>query len=144
MLSIGNIAASLVYDSAISVADADAYHEKRGNPGWSGTEPEKEQALVKASDYARDVYGRVWSAATLAAVEVPTLLAQGVAELALVNRTSTSGTGQARSKKKVKIGPLEVEYDADSVSESKFINASRKFTSLLQGTSGVMVKLVRC
>ena len=37
-------------DALISVAYADDYHAARGN-AWAGTQTEKEQAIVKATDY---------------------------------------------------------------------------------------------
>ena len=37
-------------DALISVSYADDYHAARGN-AWAGTETEKEQAIVKATDY---------------------------------------------------------------------------------------------
>lgn len=34
-----------------TVADADAYHLARGNTAWAGTNPQKEAALTRGSDY---------------------------------------------------------------------------------------------
>jgi hypothetical protein len=42
-----------------SVAFADAYHLDRGNVLWTGTATEKQQAIIKATDYVDKVhYGR--------------------------------------------------------------------------------------
>lgn len=35
----------------IDLAGADSYHAARGNAGWTGTDPAKEAALIKAADY---------------------------------------------------------------------------------------------
>lgn len=39
-----------------SVAAADAYHLARGNTGWSGTDAEKEAALLRGSEYIDQQY----------------------------------------------------------------------------------------
>lgn len=48
-----------------TVAGADAYHLARGNAGWTGTNSEKEAALMRGSDYVDGRYrshcGGVWS-----------------------------------------------------------------------------------
>lgn len=47
-------------NSYAAVADADAYFADRGNAVWSAisTDAEKEQALVKATDYIETMYAR--------------------------------------------------------------------------------------
>lgn len=34
-----------------SVADADSYHQTRGNTGWTGEDAAKQAALIRASAY---------------------------------------------------------------------------------------------
>lgn len=40
-----------------SVEFVDAYHTDRGNSGWAGTEEQKQQWIVKATDYVEGLYG---------------------------------------------------------------------------------------
>ncbi len=48
-------------NSYSEVAEADAYHAERGNALWATyTEPQKEQRLVKATDYMDKRFGERW------------------------------------------------------------------------------------
>lgn len=48
-------------ESYVSVADADTYHDKRGNSVWAGlTTAVKEQLLRKATDYLLQMYRGRW------------------------------------------------------------------------------------
>jgi hypothetical protein len=144
-LSVGNIANDPALESPISVAGADSYHALRGNVAWAAlTLDVKEQLLRKAGDYLKDVYGGVWSATVIAMLTVPTAMAQAAAELALIGKTTPLVPNMTRGKKKVKIGPLEVEYDPVATTANLFIIATRKLTAVLSRTSGVMVKVTRC
>lgn len=63
----------------------------------------------------------------------------------IVNTTALLPTAATRTKKRVKIGPLEVEYDGDGGSVSAFVQAIRRLNPLLNaGASGNSVSLVRC
>lgn len=47
--------------SYVSVSDATAYHASRGNSAWGAlSEPEKEAALIRATDYMRGAYRMRW------------------------------------------------------------------------------------
>lgn len=48
-------------NSFISLVDADAFHSSMGNTGWTGTDPVKEQALVRATAYLEMKYGLRWA-----------------------------------------------------------------------------------
>ncbi|CAB4131768.1 hypothetical protein UFOVP131_39 [uncultured Caudovirales phage] len=144
-LSVGNIAASSTYDSAVSVEYVDAYHEARGNAAWGLTDPTvKEQLLRKVGDYLSATYGRVWSRGLVASSTVPVALAKASAELALIAKTTPLVTNVTRGKKRVKVGPLEIEYDGNATTQTQFVMASRMLAPLLVATSGAMVKLNRC
>jgi hypothetical protein len=47
--------------SLCSVADADAFHQARGNSAWTDLDvPDKESALVRATDYMQQMYRNRW------------------------------------------------------------------------------------
>jgi hypothetical protein len=147
VLIVGNIASNILAESAASVEFVDAYHEKRGNQVWLDLDNEiKEQLLIKTGDYMRATYGNSWSTTVIAMPQVPVLMAQAASELALIAKTTPLLTNIKRGKKKVKIGPLEVEYDGESATQTEFVLASRMLTSLLGGgqARGINAKLIRC
>lgn len=47
-------------ESYVSVEDADAYHQKRGNAGWADEEAAKEAALRRATEYLDGAYRTRW------------------------------------------------------------------------------------
>ena len=145
-LIVGNIANDPTLESPISVAGADAYHAARGNAAWAAIADEetKEQLLRKATDYMIATYNEAWSSTVQTMIQVPLLMAQAAAELALIAKTTPLLTNITRGKKRVKVGPLEVEYDGNGSMQTQFVFASRKLSSLLAQTSGAMVRLKRC
>jgi len=57
-------------ESYISVADASAYHDKRGNTTWADmSEPEMEQSLRRATDYLVQVYRLRWNGTRVNSVQ---------------------------------------------------------------------------
>jgi hypothetical protein len=104
----------------------------------------KEQLLRKVGDYLSATYGRVWSRGLVASSTVPVALAKASAELALIAKTTPLVTNVTRGKKRVKVGPLEIEYDGNATTQTQFVMASRMLAPLLVATSGAMVKLNRC
>lgn len=57
-MAIDTIPSSPTADSYVSVAEADAYHAKRGNTAWTAADvPGKEGALVRATGYVDAEYG---------------------------------------------------------------------------------------
>lgn len=147
-------------DSLASVAFADQYHADRGNAGWASVASTevKEQLLRKATDYAVAMYSGLWNGVEVVAgqslpfpriiagknVGVPLSVKQAIAELALIAKTTPLMPNVTRGKKKVKVGPLEVEYDGNSATATKFVAASLRFGPWLSGiATGAMVKLVR-
>lgn len=144
-LTVGNIAANPALDSAISVEFADAYHLARGNATWAATDPTvKEQILMKVADYLTATYGASWSRATVATLGVPLAMAKASAELALIAKTTPLIVNVTRGKKRVKVGPLEIEYDGNATTQTQFVMASRLLSPLLGGMNGTMVRLKRC
>lgn len=143
-LSIGNIAASNLFDAASSVKDADTYHEKRANASWADLDDElKEASLIKAADYIKATYGMVWSLATKAASIIPYNLGQANCELALIATKQELITPKKRGKKKVKVGPIEVEYDAELIDGQQFTFASLLIAPLLASPATGTVTMQR-
>jgi len=144
-------------ESLASVAFADAYHASRGNVSWANLSEEvKEQLLRKATDYVVAKYAGNWASspvyvsqalpfpAVAYGATVPVLVQQAVAELALIARTTPLMPTVTRGKKKVKVGPLEVEYDGNSPTAADFAAASLRLATFLStNASGVFSKLVR-
>lgn len=146
-LNVGNIAKDPSFDSAITVAWADTYHENRGNAAWAGLDDEvKEQLLRKATDFINATYGPYWSRTVQAMNNAPMRMAQATAELALIAATMPLLSNKTRGKKRVKVGPLEVEYDGESSVQTQFVFAARLLAPLLAGAAlgGSMVRLNRC
>jgi hypothetical protein len=154
-------------DSYLSVAAFKTYCANYGYDISAITDPAIEILLRKATDYMVTVFRGSWQGdrtiynqaldwpragvyrddyeVILVNVMPPEVLA-ACAELAFVaNTTSLLPTAAARTKKRVKIGPIEVEYDGDGGSVSAFIQAIRRLNPLLNaGASGNSVALVRC
>ncbi len=147
-------------ESLASVAFADAYHAARGNAGWASVASTevKEQLLRKATDYAIAVYYGNWNGVEVATGQAlpfpryvntinignPLGVQQAIAELALIAKSTPLMPNVTRGKKRVKVGPLEVEYDGSAATATKFVAASLRFAPFLGGAvSSAMVKLVR-
>lgn len=154
-------------DSYVSVAEADAYHASRGNTLWAAiTLERKEQLLRRASDYLTNTYYGGWIGVAafnvnllawprnpieprhygLFDLAVPLPVRQAVAELALIANTISliPQPSNTRGKKRVKFGPIEVEYDSTSGTQSKFLAASMLLTPYLKTTASTnMARLIR-
>jgi hypothetical protein len=151
-------------NSLASVEEFDAFHGERGNAAAVALSVEtKRQLLIKATDYLVR-YRNSW-------VGLPTYLGQGldwprtvavnyalthlgvpkgvkqcVIELAAIARTAALVPVGTRGKKRVKIGPLDVEYDPAQPTANNFIVASRWLEPYLQRgmfSNGMNVRLVR-
>lgn len=104
-------------DALIDVAYADAYHAARGN-AWAGTTTEKEQAIVKATDYMRTM---AWIGSPLTDTQalpwprfgygIPDAIKRACAEYALRARASAleddEAAGAAVVSETSRVGPLE-------------------------------------
>lgn len=109
-------------DSFASVEYADEHNAKFGNAAWSNLqEPAKEILLREATRYLRLKYQPGFTAWPL--VTYPDrlkALKDATSELAFIARGGPLMPTKTRGKKKIKIGPLEIEYDADTVSGERF------------------------
>lgn len=153
-------------NAGISIAFADAYHAARGNETWAAfSEAIKQVQIVRATDYVADVFGLalagvpsnagqgwvfprrgvVAGGLTLADNAVPRQVGEVIAELALIGKTTPLLVNITRGRKKVKVGPLEVEYDGTSSVQTQFTVAVLRMAPFLSGAGGAInVKLVRC
>ena len=145
-------------ESLVSVEFADDYHAKRGNAAWAALDLEtKEQLLRKANDYFVGIYGERFAGAKYYVNQflpfprdkwpgdAPELIKQALAELALIARTTPLMPTITRGKKRVKVGPIDVEYDGNSATSKKFVAASLRIAPFLGGFSsgGPFARLVR-
>lgn len=119
-----------------AVADADTYHSDRGNSGWSGTDDEKETALLRGSEYIDHNFRssfpgykaglraqtrewpRDWAYDyennAIPSDEVPIEVEEATYEAALRELTDPGSLfpdfTPGQQTKREKVGPLEVEY----------------------------------
>jgi hypothetical protein len=138
-------------DSYISLADADLYHSNLGNAIWETiSEGRREQLLRQATNYITYIFGPSFSGVRATAGQnlawpristsdyllysqgVPRAVKEATAELALIAHSTPLLPVQTTvRKKRVKIGPIEVEYDANSLTGPRFVAATSKLTELL-------------
>lgn len=147
-------------ESLASVAFSDSYHAARGNSGWTdiASVEIKEQLLRKATDYIVAMYAGAWAGTPVKSdqampfpryvagsnIGLPLSIQQATAELALIAKSTPLLPSVTRGKKRVKVGPLEVEYDGNAATSTKFVAASLRIGPFLSGlASGAMVKLIR-
>lgn len=141
----------VVAESFIDVAYFRSYHGARGTDVTGFTDEVIEQLCRKSYDYIVAVYGQrliclpfPWKI-NYVVQPVPTALKQSQAELALISKTVPLMPMVKRGKKKVKVGPLEVEYDGEANTATLFLAASLRLAPLMASSmSSAMVKLVRC
>jgi hypothetical protein len=147
-------------NSLSSVEFADNYHAERGNAAWAAFDLErKQQLLIKATDYVTGVYNVAFEGRRAVAgqglpfprivnyanVGNPIGVQQAISELALVAHTTPLSANISRGKKRVKIGPLEVEYDGNSPTQTMFVSASLRLAPFLKAgsTNGFNIRLTR-
>lgn len=135
-------------ESYISVADADTYHSNRGATAWASlTTAAKEQALRKATDFMIQAYRQRWKGARMSATQaldwprawvylgpgandefpnlvaddvVPTEVKNACASLALRASSADLAPDLSQGKKRVKVGPIETEYDPYSPQSKRY------------------------
>lgn len=153
-------------DSYISVDEADLYHSNRGNDAWAAIDAaRKEQLLRQATDYITYIFGPsfigvkavlgqslAWPRIsttdyTLFSLGVPQAVREATAELALIAQTTPLLPNQISMRKRsVKVGPISVDYDANSFTGPRFVSATVRLADLLTGPAASSVqtaKLVR-
>lgn len=150
--------------SLCSVADADAYHQARGNTAWGVLTAEaKEANLIKATDYIGQIYGQRWKGVRTSSLQtldwprydvcaygypvesdiVPAAVANACAEMALRAIASPIlAPDVARLKKRVKVGPIETEYVDGSTGLTRYTAVDNMLAAYLS-SSGSMIKMVR-
>ncbi len=143
-------------ESFASVAFADTYHANLGNDLWAGkTTPRKEILLRRATNYIQGIFatsfvGSAYSELqalafprvsyeyayrNLFSLGVPRNVAEATAELALIADTTELLPNITRGKKRVKVGSLEVEYDGNGPTGTKFVAATLKLVPFLRATA---------
>jgi hypothetical protein len=153
-------------DSYVSLAEADEYHEKRGNQVWATlSEARREQLLRLASDYITYIFGNifvgkkavagqslVWPRIStvdinLYTLGVPRQIREATAELALVANTTAlmPNNTNGPAKRKVKVGPIEVEYVASAFTGPRFLAATARLAEFVSQmvSSGIQAKVIR-
>lgn len=153
-------------ESYISVERADELNAKFGNVGWAAF-TDKEVRLRRATRYIDMTFGAFVAAqiklneeqalhypAYVLGSPVPSSpmalarqLEEATAELAFLDKATPLYGIVKRSKKKVKVGTLEVEYDGDSDDGPKFTGAVALLSALMPNSGvsgGVNHKVVRC
>lgn len=151
-------------ESFISVADALAYHEARGNAAWAAvaTDTVREQLLRKATDYMEFAYGQRWKGVRTTTTQalswprsgvfindnlipsnvVPTAVQRACAELALRAVSGDLAPDLGAQVKSETVGPLATTYADGARQQTKYQAVDSILSGLLDGSSG-MIKLVR-
>ena len=147
-------------NSYSSVADADTYHDDRANTTWDDeTDAVKQAALIEATDYIESHYrwdtgvqadsdqGLSWPRVN--AVDrhgyiidsdiVPQEVKDATAYLALQGLTADLGGPLGRDQKKVKVGPVEVEYTDGAGSTTSYPTVDGLLAGLVTSGSSVAV-----
>lgn len=151
-------------ESLCSVADANVFHEKRGNTVWENIDtPDKEILLRKATDNMQQMYRGRWKGmrvtttqaldwpracvylddigTTIPINEVPLLVKHACAMLALKAHTEDLAPDVDRVVKREKVDTIEIEY-GNSVPYKRFRAVDALLAPLLS-SSGSNLKVVR-
>lgn len=148
--------------SYCTVVFADDYHTDRGNSDWSGSDAEKQEALIKATDflearfpwatgykntqdqalgwprsYASDREGYSFNSD-----EVPVVVQQATAELAVKALSAILLPDETRSTKKEQVGPLSVEY-FDRAMETRYKMVEGMLRGLIASPGSGLVEVQR-
>lgn len=145
-------------ESYISVADADAYHEARGNTAWDVID-DKEALLRKATDYmvgkyrlrwagvrtysdqvldwpranvpVMDVHGIIYYDSS----EIPQAIKHACAILALKAYNATLAEDQTQKVVSVQVGPITTTYEPSSSTAVKYSEVDGLLQPFLKGGS---------
>jgi hypothetical protein len=158
-------------ESYISVADANIYHDARGNAAWAAV-ADKEAALRKATDYMVQAYRPRWKGyrkdgaqaldwpRTFVYLEpfvhgivgtypflvsdiiVPEEIKKACAEYALIAASASLAPNLDRAIVREKVGPLETEFDKSSPEYTRYRAMDMILRPYLTG-GGANVQLVR-
>jgi hypothetical protein len=147
-------------DSLASVEFADNYHFNRGNDIWETFSlSRKEQLLRQATDYIKYIFGPSFAGVQvypgvqalpfpriILGINVgnPVEIQEATSEFALFANSSPLMPNQTTSRKKrVKVGPIEVEYDVGGFNGPRFISASSRLIPYLTGGANVAIATAR-
>lgn len=144
-------------NSYASVAQADGYFADRGNTEWAAlTTTEKEQALIKATDFLEATYRSAWKGYRVTATQalswprvdvtadsfpipaniVPLAVTYACAELAIRATTTTLLADQGQQVKREKVDVLEIEYQDYSDPTERYPSVNRLLVPYLLSSSG--------
>ena len=154
-------------NSYASVAQADSYFADRGNADWAAlTTTEKQQALIKATDFLEATYRSAWKGYRVSATQalswprvdvvadgfpipssiVPLPVVYSCAELAIRSTTTTLLADQGQQVKREKVDVLEVEYQDYSDPTERYPAVNRLLLPFLLSTSAsgfAQVRVIR-
>ncbi len=159
--------------SYMTVVEADAYHSARGMSLWFDlTEPNKEQALVRATDFMLQRYRLRWKGYRYTQAQrldwpragvvtegahsagyglfqvpynsVPEEVKSACAELALRASIGTLSEDISPRILQETVGPITVKYDKDSSQYVSYPQVDGFLKPLLDARNGPMMKLTRC
>jgi hypothetical protein len=150
-------------DSYVSIADCTTYHAAQGNPAWAAAaEADQETALRRATKWLDNYYRGRWTGVksdedqalawprsqavdedgcSIDDDEIPQVVKDAACEAALRALSATLDPDISRIKSRVKVGPIEVDYDLGSPPWTEFAIIARLLSGLT--TSRTAVKLER-
>ena len=144
-------------NSYASVAQADSYYADRGNAEWAAlTTTEKQQALIKGTDFLEATYRSSWKGYRVTSTQalswpraevvadtfpipaniVPLPVVYACAELALRSTTAELLADQGQTVKREKVDVLEVEYADYSDPTERYPAVNRILLPFLLSSSG--------
>lgn len=154
-------------ESYISVANADSYHDKRGNSAWDAV-ADKEAMLRRATDYMVQNYRASWKGVRVSANQaldwprsavylqgtsiypetalsssvVPLEIQNACAELALRAAAEDLNPDLDRAVVSETVGPISTTYDAHSAQKKRFLAVDAMLRPYLK-SSGPCADVVR-
>lgn len=144
-------------DSYISVSDADAYHEGRGNAAWANLDDDTKEVLLRqATDYMGQAYGLAWAGSRASddqaldwpradvcafgidvlSTIIPPNVARACAVLALKAASGPLSPDLGRVIQSQKIGPIETTYADYSPQSKRYLSVDRMLAPYLAGAGG--------
>jgi hypothetical protein len=159
-------------ESYISEADADTYHEKRGNTAWDSV-TDKEANLRKATDYMLQNYRESWKGVRMTGTQaldwprgfvyitpflhgalgnypylvadniVPVEVKNACAELALKASTGDLNPDLAKDIISQTVGPISTTYAASSPQQKRYRGIDMILRPYLSSTGGVSTSVAR-
>lgn len=153
-------------ESYTTVAEADAYHEKRGNTTWDAID-DKEALLRKATDFMLGRYGSKWFGSRVSSSQaldwprinvpmndydpdvyyssesVPQAIKNACAALALKANSADLLADQKQKVVSVQVGPISTTYDNSSSAAVKYPEVDGILRPFLRGGGSSAINMVR-